>query len=541
MFYPLNKNTRYYVALTLVGCLYLLFAWNTTPTLTDDLLYEFKFNMEGDYSHPVPIRSMGDIIDSLSAIYLTINGRLTTQFLTHFFVSLVPKHVLDAVNTIMFVLLIHLSICFLRLEKNRIITVGLMVSLMFLAIIGFQSSMVWSCGTFSYLWVLVPTLAFLLFLRRCGSCQLRWYYWIACLPAILVGWSHEGLALPLSLGFIIFAFYHPSPISHHLSFPLMFYYAVGGALCLSPAVWQRAGNDVSIVHRLMSGCVVIFLQSRILWFLILTVIVLWIKDRQFLIKSFKDNLFLWIACLLCYAIAFACGEATVRVNFFGEFLGLLLLLSLFAWFKDSFSRSASVVLSVLALLVYVQALYCCRLQVGDYEYAVGQMETPGRTLIHTHITLPEGRLMNVIYNTYVVPFASYGYYQVYMGFDAADSNMRCAAVKYNKPSMIFLPDRLANEIEGNKLKTSCFTLDNADNLYAIRLADGRKVNKVVFHLKKEDPRSLQFWQRPLAYKGDTFELDDFHWQVINVSGQRVLVITKPLTNVFRRIKSIEVL
>lgn len=535
-----NERARYYLVLAVIGCLYLELAWNTSPTLTDDLIYEFKFNLANDYSHPQHIDSLGDIFESMAAHYFTTNGRLPVHFVAQLFLSFVPKHVLDVVNALMFVALLRLSMLFLGIRAGRVSSSVLMASIMFLAMIGFQSAMLWSCGTFNNLWVLVVTLSFILLFCRYGNRPLRWWHWLLSLPVVLVGWSHEGLSIPVSAALLFFAISHRHSVFKQLAFPLMFFYAVGTALCLSPAILSRAAGDTSIVHRLMSGCVVLALQSRVLWLLVVVAVVTWYRNKAFVMEWISRNRYLLVACAVAYCIAFLCGDANVRVNFFGEFMALLLLADMLCGYSLGIRRIVADVLSFIAFIVLLPAVYCLKMQMDDYEYAVRQMETPGKTVIRTHITRPEGWFSNLVYDTYVVPFASFHYYQCYMGFDASDSNMRCAAVKYGKPSMIFLPDKIVDKIENGTLSSTSFTFDAADNLYAIKLNDNRQVHKVTFKLKKEDVGSLRIWQRPLAYKGDTFELDDFHWQVVTVGGSRVLVLTKPLTNVFRRVQSIEI-
>lgn len=536
----LSNKITYSLALLLTGVLYLLLEWNTTPTLADDIVYEFKFNLALDYSHPIHIKSLDDVVQSMSAFYYVINGRYPTQFLNQVFLSLLPKHLLDIVNTLLFVALIHFSIVFLRIKESRTAFFGIFVSLLFLIVIGFQSAMLWSNGTFSYLWVLAPTLLYFILLQSYGCRSLSWYHWIYCLPAILVGWGHEGLALPVSIGFFVYAIVNRRTSFRQLSFPMMLYYGIGMLLCLSPAVWSRASSGLTIKQHIMSGCVVILLQSRALWVLLLTIIVLWFKNRSAVKKSIKNRLWLWVACFMAYGVAFGCGEATTRVSFFGDFIALLLLLDLLQSCSLSLVRKSSAVLSVIAFIMSIAAIYCCRLQVGDYQYALKQMENPSQTVIKTHSTVPENGFLRYTYNTYVMPFVVYDYYSAYMAFDATDINTRCIAAKYHKPTMFFLPEKIINKIENCTLSASHFIADKADNLYALRLNGNKSVRKVFFNLRQEDTSKLSLKQRVTAYNGSVYELDDFHWQVVSVDGTRILVLTMPQNNILRRVKSIAI-
>lgn len=54
--------------------------------------------------------------------------------------------------------------------------------------------------------------------------------------------------------------------------------------------------------------------------------------------------------------------------------------------------------------------------------------------------------------------------------------------------------------------------------------------------------SLNIFQRLLAYKEDSYELDDnFHYSVVHINGRPYLVFTRPTTNIYRRIQSISFL
>lgn len=331
---------------------------------------------------------------------------------------------------------------------------------------------------------------------------------------------------------------------HTIALPMTVFYGMGMLLCLSPAVWSRAAGNTSFLHHFLSGAVVLLLQSRAFWLLLIAVVVAWMRARRILIENIKSNIWLWTACLMAYGIAFACGEATTRVSFFGEFLALLLLLSLL---RSCLScrwrtiRLAAATLSALAFVVFLAAFYCCRLQVGDYEYAVGQMETPGQTLIKTHSTRPSSLFMRYVYNTYTVPFAAYGYNQIYMAFDSDDSNLRCIAAKYHKPTMFFLPADVVERVGEGNLSHSKFTEFQGDNLFVRPLDDGENVSRVAFILDGNDLSSLHWWQKLTAYRGDEFVLDDFRWQVVGVGSKRLLVLTMPHNNILLRMKGIEIM
>ena len=58
-------------------------------------------------------------------------------------------------------------------------------------------------------------------------------------------------------------------------------------------------------------------------------------------------------------------------------------------------------------------------------------------------------------------------------------------------------------------------------------------------LDDEDLSRLMPHQRLLAYKEPTYEVDDYRYEVVEVSGRPYLVFTRPMTNIMRRLNHIE--
>lgn len=106
----------------------------------------------------------------------------------------------------------------------------------------------------------------------------------------------------------------------------------------------------------------------------------------------------------------------------------------------------------------------CRGAKLDYLNADSQMRQSGVTLIKTRQYSPHNSIDKSIYERYVFPFAEYGFYQPYMGFNANDMNIRCGARLYGKPSLTFLPEDVVAQIEKTALLIQNSRLIKARNL-----------------------------------------------------------------------------
>ena len=180
---------------------------------------------------------------------------------------------------------------------------------------------------------------------------------------------------------------------------------------------------------------------------------------------------------------------------------------------------------------------------SNYRHMERQMSEEGREVVAVRCPVDgEQPVMDFFRHRFVNPTADFGTFCSYMGFNTKDINMRYAAALYGKQQMVFLPEDVVQRIEIDSTAYQHYELDKHQQLYIWQLKAGKPVSKIVFHLNPEDVSSLSLPQRLLAYKDDTYTLDDdFHYSVVTVNGRHYLVFTRPTTNIYRRIGSIEYL
>ena len=243
------------------------------PTLSDDMIYRFMWHE--DESAPVEtISSLTDLLQSQWAHYLTTNGRWVVHLLAQAFLVFVSPVVLQVLNTLLFVLLLHLTVRWTT-DGNRLFAAVIVFFLLFAVFQGLRTTMLWSLGTFNYLWPLVATLGLLLWLRKPSRCT----PWLAPL-AFFIGCSHEALSLPLSFGFFVYLIVNRRQASVRRIVPYVLCYWLGTMTILfSPGVWNRTTECVSLMSRLLSGTVNLAFNMRVFWLLAIALLVLWRRDH----------------------------------------------------------------------------------------------------------------------------------------------------------------------------------------------------------------------------------------------------------------------
>lgn len=535
-----HENDSYIIFLLLTGFGMLLLNLMDMPTLNDDMVYRFMWSSDVQ-AEVRPISSLTDLLHSQWEHYFVINGRFPVHILAQVCLAFVPAVVVQVVNTALFVVLIHLCTLFIG-NRNRLFTAVMTVSLLFMVFSGFRTTMLWSLGAFNYLWVLVSVLTLLLWLHKINEQPLSLHHWLLSPLALFAGWSHEALSLPLSVAIVCFLFVNRKTLRRAVT-PYLLWFLVGTALCLlSPGIISRSAEGISLMSRMLSAAMNCLFNIRVLWLLLIFLLIYWRRDRSFLHQHIRENVYTYVALTASFGITLLCGTSLERVAFFTDFMAMLLLLKVVGTkMPDQWSRAVMVAAIALMLVSYVPA-YVVRQENKDmWQNMEQQMKEPGREFIA--VQLPQNgqnAVIDYFREHYVIPSAEFGFYCVYMAFDATDINMRCAARLYNKPSLTFLPADVVSRIESDSTAYTTYETDKNNRLYVWRLSENRPVRSVKFILNEEDLSALHFWQRWMVYNGDVYELDDFHFETVQVCGHPYLVFTRPTTDISRRIKTIEI-
>jgi len=537
------KKLSYVILLiTITVIIGLLQLWSA-PTMSDDILYRFIWQTE--WQSPLePITSVGDVIKSQLVHYEYVNGRSIMHFIGQILINLMPEEGYKIINTLMFLLLIGSVVKYVSKEKvfYGIIT-ALTFGLLFLVIKGFGTAFIWSMGSFNYTWSLLFTMAFLLLLRRLGKREISWSL-VPLIPlSFLFGWTHEAIALPVSISIIAYIIIHRKDhLLHQTATYCMFAYCLGMSMILSsPALWWRTDLEgISLSQRLFYGCINIIFGIRISWILILSLLMIWFRKRQHFKDFISQHIYLLLAWLAAMGIVFVCGSTLDRVVICADFLAMLIVLQL--WQGKWLLQYQTVIIALIITISIFTAIPAFKLSYQNYQnyrYHCQQLEQKDNYLIKVR-QLPHNMSlwMSMIIGRYINPTIEFNYYNCYMAFDKKDINNRCAAHLYNRQEVVFLPEDVVDNIQRNPQAYQEYATDEHHNLYIRQLKPEEKVNKVTFILGDEVP--IHFYQRILTYPAYTYELDAFNYEVLDINNRKYLVMTIPPSNISRRIKQISI-
>lgn len=512
------------------------------PTMSDDINYHFMFKIDMDDSVK-NILSFGDLLQSQWIHYFTVNGRMPVHLLAQTMLVFVPAWIYQLVNALLFVFLIYLCVRWLAYEqKYRLFCAATVLFFLLFVIKDVKTTFLWSLGAFNYLWVLVTTLSLLLWLRYLKKLPFNKKYIYFSPIAIIIGWSHEGLSLPLSIAIIYYLWQNRKVLSNNnLTFYLLFYIIGSLMIIISPAIWMRASEGITIQSRLISGCINILFNVRIGWLLLISLLIIWKKKCDFLHYHIRNNRYAYVAWIAAMGIVFICGTNLYRVPFYADFIAMLLLLNIWIpLINEQWQRLLIIVFCGIMILCFVPVMMIRKDNYERWQHIEKQLKNSRQELISVPV-VEKSKLLLVEYlkQRFVNSSVDFGFYCVYMAFDKNDLNMRCAASYYSKPKVVFLPEDVVQRVMTDSTAYQHYATDSQQQLYIWQLPNFRPVNRVSFVLNKEDLTTLWPHQRLLSYKGDTYELDDFHYEVIEILNRYYLVFTCPTTNIMRRLHHIE--
>lgn len=519
-------------------CLYL----EDVPTLRDDMIYRFQWSEHED-NEVMKITSLSDLIHSQCLHYLNVNGRFIVHTLAQYFLAFVPPVVLQIVNAVLFVFLIHFITIYVRRPSDQL-TVGVFsFFLLFIVFQGFRTAIFWSIGSFNYLWVLVGTLILLLWLRRrLHNSAISTIDWFLSPLAFFVGWSHEALSLPLSVAFLIYLWRSHRHFFHISIHPYIIFYLAGTLFCLlSPGIWHRTADPQTFTSRILAGAINGLFNVRILWLLLVFIIYQRFTDPHALKQFIRHHFYEFVALIVSFGIVLFCGSTLERVAFYTDFMAMLLLLPMLVDIMPRIWQHRLVLLcSLLLLFTFLPAFYVRHENKIIWQLAENQIRIPNRELIAVETVEPgKSVFLDYMRHHYVLPSFEFGFYCCYMAFDSNDVNIRCAARYFGKHRLYFLPSDVLSRIQADTTAYMNYELDMSQSIFIWQIKNNQKVNKIKFILNQEETSKLLPHQRLVAYNGNLYELDSFRYNTIEINHRKYLIFTKPTTNIYRRIHHVE--
>lgn len=537
-----NKNLS--IALFFLGLFIFMFLINmwTPESLQDDILYKFKFNIDG--SRPTElIRSWGDLLESQYAHWFVKNGRFVPHFLSQLFIGLLGKVLFNVINSIIICMLIYLTSILITGKVNLFYCAISLACLLFLTPIP-KETLFWYDGSFNYLWSFVFVLFFLVVLKSIWKEPLKSKYWLLSPLMMLLGNVNEASTIPVCLSLGVYLIANIRTIHKRAIFSFILFFFIGAALnVFAPATFIRIANNTgestTLATRLAAVAVAV-IQSRILWLWLIALIYTYFRHKDLLKEYFYKYWFVALCVPFSFSVYFLSDMHYDRLRFSSEMFSLLGLIACLNIYKiDIKLPKLSYLFLILSFGLLVPITIYAHESYNNYLYCKKQLELPGKTLILTKTdTIPD------YINSYIMKHVDYGFKRVW--YNACSKNCesnQLIAKYYNKPFVYYFPEDLYNDIKSNPSKYN--TLNTIPNcfLYVQEISKSQGVNDVTYELDKYKTDDIPLLLRPIANRISRYSCKTTKpacFNTLRINNKEYLVLFKPQEDMDKRVRKIEI-
>ena len=521
-----------------------VFAMNmlTPLSVADDGAYAFVKEPVGmEFDENRPIKTLGDVVESMTNHWFTHNGRIVNSSLESLFVGILGKPLFNVFNALIFCVTIgfFLSLCGYK-RRGRW---SWLVMLLFLALIPtFNEVFLWFSGSFNYLWTAFFVLGFLLLLRRFQNDKLSAKHWLLMPIAFVCGWTHEVMTLPVSMALGLYSLLHIRRIWGKAVLPLILAFMLGTAMnVLAPATFIRAeADDVvdvvgGIVEKIKSF-VVSLSRLRVFWLFLLMGLIAFVHDKKKAISFVKNERWLLLITMFSLFVVLLSGMSNGRVRFGTEFFSLMLILCLVKDFVQKHERTIQIATFGCCVLLLIPIFYYQKINYDNFQKCLPQLEDKGQLVVLT----PTDSIPN-FWRKYVVNHVAFGdEYAYYLACDKEKTMVRYMSAFYGKKGQFYFPETLYNDMKKNPSDYQDFKTIPHTNLF-VKNVDSEEIPDVTFELGDVDKSTVPFYIRPFtkwisSYSAKT--TGPTYKKIVELDGQKYLVVPAPKKEMAGRIVGI---
>ncbi|MCH5222375.1 MAG: hypothetical protein J1F05_08665 [Muribaculaceae bacterium] len=444
----LVENKRRVIGVAIALCLIFVAVWilnYLTPEFQDD--FKYKFILAKGMNN-IKVRSLHDVLLSQYSHYFHANnGRALVHIIVQLFSGIWGKIAFNVANSALFIFLVYL----ISRIAGEVTALNILFSFAAVLLLfpEFGATMLWLSGAVNYLWVSVPICIFFIILPSLQQRAIKNVDYLLLIPGVIVGWSHEGISLPLALSLAIYVIVSRKNIFKSAAWPLILGIFVGTAICVvSPGLFSRIMNprkdvDVTIAFRMFVG-IKMLLKLRLIYILGIYILIKLFKNKSAAIKWLKQFYLHYIimlnAIVVSLGITLVSGISEARVAFVAELFSLLILFSELKKHPDCYLRPLKYTAIALSVAVYGIVLHFAYCNYQKTQDVIAQLNSHESSIIkYEDVKLP--RYIG-LYILKIVTTENFNHRHKW--------NIRMAQT-YGYDSLVFIPKKLYNDISAAKI------------------------------------------------------------------------------------------
>ena len=499
----------------------------------DDFVYKFMLvNGSVDYSRPV--NSLADVFRSQVEHYFVANGRSLVHVLVQVFTGLLGKQVFNVLNAIVFAIFAYLlkNNVTRHSRGNGVFAVTITLSLVLLLPL-IKDTFLWLTGSVNYLWSGTAVLLFLSIFESRGHLLVKDNRVVAWLQplALLMGWTHEGISLPLAVSLVMLNLLDFKRSRHTWGFWLTVAFLMGAFItAFAPGNLVRSstagGFALSTLGLKVLNGFTVFGHLKIVYLAILLTAVLWFVNRPLARDVLKQSRHLLLAILLSAGIVFVAGLTSPRTAFGLELFSMVFALRLIgqwsAYLKGKTLNWCAVTLSVLLIGFYALLLSHTIPTWQETQRLIAQIERNEDGIIGTREH--DAGMCSSFVRTMISNDAA----KNAINYDSQGWPLSIAAT-YHRDSLVFLPQAFLDDLVAHAERYERMDFKSPFEFFVQRIDDPASVHEVMFLLSPADFDSLPFFFRPVARHMNRYtatEVVSEKWATVKLFGRNYLLIKK---------------
>lgn len=359
----MKKYLNVFIIAIVAIAFYLLNA--SLPFVMDDALYAHIYPanpIDNGQPHCLnvndEIHTFGDVLESQWNHYFTKNGRGLTHIFVQTFCGILGKPLYNIITTlifIIFVILMNRMFC-PWIKKETIGLVYVFPLVLFFLLIP-EPTCLWDGIAYgvNYLWAStwILTFSYIIMERDTSQKPNRRLMLVGCIVAVLAGWSHEGLVIPLGAALLWYACQRKLRLKSFEWIWLSLFAIAAMLLVFAPSNFSRASgmNESDWAGGALMLRMRAFIFVRGFYVLIIAALLLLIKNRKCFVAFVKNNqcwIFAWVVSLSFIILV---GALNARSTYGIDFFSILLLCRLIGYFTLSENKNRFFVYCTSALLI----------------------------------------------------------------------------------------------------------------------------------------------------------------------------------------------
>ena len=475
--------------LALVTLVIAIMTW-LLPMIGDDYFYLYVSTGEGfDYERPV--QNLKDFLESQYNHLIFVNGRVYVHLVYQFIVTFIGKWFFNILNPLFFLAYILLTVNY-AIERYSLSAVVMTVALHMIIPI-FAAFYLWMAGSFNYLWAMVIILIFLILYDCHHSRRIGWSSWKILLFSFVAGGMHEGITVPIAVGFLAVTLPRCWKLRHTERLWMLVMFAAGAFICALFTIHRAEAdsNDFMEMLYLRLDLWLGVIGGLHLFYIMFVVFVvgLFFRRKQTM-KVMHENIPWLIAILTTFAIVYVAGMTQLRPAYMIEFASLIIILRLLYAFKISPGLKITVtgLLAVMLIGFWGILLHWSVLNRQNYCYLEKQ--------------ILDGN--NIIYlNDYEVPRYLKGYILDWISwrdrdmevFDPDSKLSIILASTYHLDYIVFYPPQLLDDMADKTKSFDEFTDCGYLPCYIKRKKEKEEIEKIGYVLRPATEEEKPWWVR----------------------------------------------